>query len=62
MSADAATTPSGIPPAKRSLLQSGIIFSAANVFVAAGNFGFGILMAHRLNNNQFGLVNATPRL
>jgi O-antigen/teichoic acid export membrane protein len=59
MSADAAATQSGNRPPKRSLLQSGIIFSAANIFVAAGNFAFQILMGHRLDNYQFGLVNAT---
>lgn len=59
MSADVEAAQSGDRPAKRSLMQSGIIFSAANMLVAIGNFAFGILMGHRLDNYQFGLVNTT---
>jgi len=57
MSADAAAAPSGNHPAKRSLLQSGIIFSAANFFVAVGNFAFQIIVGHELNKEQFALTN-----
>jgi O-antigen/teichoic acid export membrane protein len=38
-------------------LQSGIIFSAANFFVAVGNFAFQILVGHQLNKEQFALTN-----
>ncbi|HEY1662413.1 MAG TPA: hypothetical protein VGI03_08345 [Verrucomicrobiae bacterium] len=65
MSGDAATVQSGDRVPKRSLLQSGIIFSAANMFVAVGNFLFQIIISHELdqghkvNNGQFALVNTT---
>ncbi|HEY3761915.1 MAG TPA: hypothetical protein VGN23_09225 [Verrucomicrobiae bacterium] len=59
MSADAATVPSGDRPAKRSLLQSGIIFSAANMFVAMGNFLFQVIIGHQLNQDKFELANTT---
>lgn len=59
MSADIAEEASRDRPMQRSLLKSGIIFSAANVFVAAGNFTFQIIVGHQLDPKQFALVQTT---
>jgi O-antigen/teichoic acid export membrane protein len=42
-----------------SLLQSGLIFSAASLFSAFGNFAFQMIIRRRLEDDQFGLTNTT---
>lgn len=41
------------------LLQSSILFSAANIIVAAGNFAFQAIIRRQLNDDQFAVTNTT---
>ena len=41
------------------LLRSGIIFSAASLLIAVGNFAFQMIIRRQLDDDQFGLTNTT---
>jgi O-antigen/teichoic acid export membrane protein len=43
----------------KNIWRSGIIFTAANLFVGMGNVLFQIIIGHRLATGEFGLVNTT---
>lgn len=46
-------------PKAGKLLQSGIIFSAASILIAIGNFAFQMIIRRRLDDDQFGVTNTT---
>jgi O-antigen/teichoic acid export membrane protein len=47
------------PPRTNQLLKSGIIFSAASILVALGNFAFQMIIRRRLEDGPFGMTNTT---
>jgi O-antigen/teichoic acid export membrane protein len=47
------------PPRTNQLLKSGIIFSAASILVALGNFAFQMIIRRRLEDGAFGMTNTT---
>ena len=49
--------PSG--PKAGKLLQSGLVFSAASILIALGNFVFQMIIRRRLEHGEFGLANTT---
>lgn len=54
-----ATAPMKNDSSAGKLLQSGIIFSVASLFIAVGNFAFQMIIRRQLNDDQFGLANTT---